>query len=92
MTNTPQTCVITGALGFLGRHIAAEFAAAGYRVVGVDRIEAPAGGSDSALSKYVRLDLPGPGIAGLLAAERIGRTRFSFRYGKRTPNISTSVS
>ena len=40
MTGQPQA-LITGALGFCGRHLAACLASAGYRVSGLDRVQAP---------------------------------------------------
>ncbi len=65
------TCVITGALGFLGSRIAAEFEAAGYRVVGLGRECVPADGLDSHhLAAYSCVDLPSDELERILAQER----------------------
>lgn len=66
-----QTCVVTGALGFLGRRMVAEFASAGYRVVGLGREGLPVSSeAPSGLAGYVRADLPSPALSELIAVEQ----------------------
>jgi UDP-glucose 4-epimerase len=71
---TPQehkTCLVTGALGFLGQRIVGEFAASGYRVVGLGREDVPAGLAVSlGLASYTTMDLPSSQLAEILAAEQ----------------------
>lgn len=69
MTNaSTRSCLVTGALGFLGRRVVAEFADHGYRVVGLDMCTQvdPAAG----LSDYRQAALPSDELADLLRSER----------------------
>jgi len=50
---TDRVAVVSGVAGGIGRALAGGFAAAGYRVTGIDRTEAPA----SAPTDYIRLDI-----------------------------------
>jgi 2-dehydro-3-deoxy-D-gluconate 5-dehydrogenase len=50
---TDRVAVVSGVGGGIGRALADGFAAAGYRVTGIDRTEAPA----SAPTDYIRLDI-----------------------------------
>lgn len=64
-----QTVILTGAAGFIGRHMARALEASGWRVVGVDMApseNAPTG----TLARYVQCHLPDPGFEALLEAER----------------------
>lgn len=66
-----NTCLITGALGFLGSRIASEFEEAGYRVVGLGRERAPGEGPEAHyLTKYVCADLPSLELETILATDR----------------------
>ena len=66
-----NTCLITGALGFLGRCAVSEFTSAGYRVVGAGREYCPEDQVASlGLGGYHCMDLPSPELATLLAAEK----------------------
>lgn len=66
-----KTCLVTGASGFLGRRVVEEFAAAGYRVVGIGRGPALGHGEHaSGLSAYTRMDLPASALEAVMAAER----------------------
>lgn len=70
MTPTAQpSCLVTGAHGFLGSRIVAEFGSAGYRTIGVDRGGALPQGGGSGLDTYFSMDLPSPALADLLTAE-----------------------
>ena len=60
-----STILITGAAGFLGRHIAREFAQAGCKVVGVDVAAAENSGLGPGV-EYTRLTLPSPAFGELL--------------------------
>ncbi len=60
-----STILITGAAGFLGRHIAREFAQAGCKVVGVDVVAAENSGLGPSVA-YARLTLPTPAFGELL--------------------------
>ena len=62
-----RTCLVTGAQGFLGRQVAAEFRAAGYRVVGIAREPLD---ESLPLDAYICSELPGPALGDLLAAEQ----------------------
>jgi UDP-glucose 4-epimerase len=61
--------LITGAAGFLGRYISRQFAAEGWRVVGVDRAP-PEAVTVRPGATYHRLALPDLGLGQLLSAER----------------------
>src|SRR5579872_560213 len=50
---TDRVAVVSGVASGIGRALADGFAAAGYRVTGIDRTEAPA----SAPTDYIRLDI-----------------------------------
>lgn len=65
-----STALVTGALGFLGRHIAAELAAGGFRVIGLGREEPPADSRALGLAAYSQVNLPSVELATLLDAER----------------------
>jgi len=54
--DTPRTALVTGCLGAIGQAICIELAAAGYRVVGMDRIE----GAAFAQGSYLTCDLSDP--------------------------------
>ncbi|MEO7317559.1 MAG: NAD-dependent epimerase/dehydratase family protein [Chthoniobacteraceae bacterium] len=60
-----KTILITGAAGFLGRHIAREFAQAGCKVVGVDVVAAENSGLGPGV-EYARLTLPSPSFTELI--------------------------
>ena len=60
-----NTVLITGAAGFLGRHIAREFAQTGWKVSGVDVVAAENSGLGPN-AEYTRLALPSPAFAELL--------------------------
>ena len=60
-----RTILITGAAGFLGRHIAREFAQAGWKVAGVDVVAAENSGLGPNIA-YMWLALPSPAFAELL--------------------------
>lgn len=62
-----KTVLITGAAGFLGRHIARHFARVGWRVAGIDDVPPE---NAPALARFVRLKLPSPDLAALLSAEK----------------------
>lgn len=69
--NDNMTCVVTGALGFLGSRISLEFKLAGYRVVGLGRECSPAGAlSAYALDDYTCLELPSDELSAILDSER----------------------
>ena len=57
--------VITGAAGFLGRHVAREFAQAGCKVLGVDVVAAENSGLGPNV-EYARLTMPAPAFGELL--------------------------
>lgn len=54
---TRPTVVITGATGFVGRHLVRLAAEAGYRVWAIGREDAPPADTSSALDHYVQADL-----------------------------------
>ena len=60
-----KTILITGAAGFLGRHIAREFAQAGCKVVGLDVVAAENSGLGPNV-EYARLTLPSPAFGELV--------------------------
>ena len=60
-----STILITGAAGFLGRHIAREFVQAGWKVVGVD-VASPENSGLGPNVEYLRLTLPSPTFGELL--------------------------
>lgn len=60
-----STILITGAAGFLGRHIAREFSQTGGKVVGVDVVAAENSGLGPNV-EYARLTLPSPAFGELL--------------------------
>jgi UDP-glucose 4-epimerase len=62
-----KTVLLTGVAGFIGRHVARQFARAGWRVVGVDAV-APENAQLSAGTLYHRMQLPSAGLAELLRA------------------------
>lgn len=64
-----KNILITGAAGFLGRHIAREFAQAGDKVTGVDVAAAENSGLGPNV-EYARLTLPSPAFAELLQHTR----------------------
>lgn len=64
-----KTVLVTGAAGFLGRHIVREFVQAGDRVVGVDVAAAENSGLGPNV-EYVRLPLPSPSFGELLQRVR----------------------
>lgn len=64
-----NTILITGAAGFLGRHIAREFAQADWKVVGVD-VASPENSGLGPNIEYVRQTLPSPSFAELLVRTR----------------------
>lgn len=63
------TVLITGAAGFLGKHVAAHFAANGWRVVGMDLL-ARENINVGAMSDYHRIALPSPNLGDLLRVEK----------------------
>lgn len=60
-----STILITGAAGFLGRHIAREFAQAGWKVAGIDVVAAENSGLGPTV-EYTRLALPSPAFGELI--------------------------
>jgi UDP-glucose 4-epimerase len=60
-----RTCLVLGDCGFIGSHVAAEFAAAGYEVAGVDRSATGAPGV-----RHISLALPSPELADVVADVR----------------------
>ena len=60
-----STILITGAAGFLGRHVAREFSQTGGKVVGVDVVAAENSGLGPNV-EYARLTLPSPAFGELL--------------------------
>lgn len=64
-----KTVLITGTAGFLGRHIVRQFAREGWRTVGLDDIP-PENAPLGSLSRFVRVKLPSPELAGLLSEEK----------------------
>jgi len=65
--NTAERCVlVTGAAGFLGRYIAAEFKAQGWRVAGVDTAS-PENAPTESLDLYVATTLPARQFVDFLA-------------------------
>jgi UDP-glucose 4-epimerase len=59
------TCLVLGDCGFIGRHVAVEFASAGYEVVGVDRSAPGAPGV-----RHISLALPSPELVAVIADVR----------------------
>lgn len=59
---------VTGAAGFLGRHISRHFFREDWRVVGLDDVP-PENAPVGALSRFVRMKLPSPELGQLLAEE-----------------------
>ncbi|MEQ1861189.1 MAG: NAD-dependent epimerase/dehydratase family protein [Chthoniobacteraceae bacterium] len=64
-----RTVLITGAAGFLGRHIARQFARDGSRVVGLDDVPPE---NAPPLSRFVRMKLPSLGLVQVLRDEKPG--------------------
>ncbi len=61
-----KTALITGVAGFLGRHIARQFARAAWRVIGIDDVPAE---NAPPLARFIRLKLPAD-LAPMLAEEK----------------------
>jgi UDP-glucose 4-epimerase len=61
--------LLTGAAGFLGRHIARHFASAGWQVLGVD-VVAPENALKGPGIEYAQLDLPSAELADLLKEQQ----------------------
>ena len=63
-----EIVLLTGAGGFIGRHMARVFASAGWRVVGID-LAPPENAPMASLSRYVQARLPYPGLIDVLKEE-----------------------
>jgi NAD(P)-dependent dehydrogenase (short-subunit alcohol dehydrogenase family) len=57
MSSSPQTVVVTGGFGVLGRAVAERFAAGGWNVAAVDRVDAPAAGKSNKWLELGGVDL-----------------------------------
>jgi UDP-glucose 4-epimerase len=61
MATSMKTVLVTGAAGFLGRHLAQHFASEGWRVIGVDR-PAMQDGAAGDSGRYFSMLLPSPAL------------------------------
>jgi len=69
MTNSSSTIFITGAAGFLGRHVARFFSEQGWSVVGIDQTP-PENAPLANLRAYSQMTLPDPGMGSFLKEHR----------------------
>ncbi len=68
-TANDKILLLTGAAGFLGRHIARHFSGAGWQVIGVDTV-APENALKGPGIEYAQMDLPSSGLTGLLKEQQ----------------------